>query len=256
MRNKVNVINTIPASVDYPMGRIKDDTGINDGTPICEENNGDIQETVTAFMEKAKITPNGLPDNVTNGYQIFDAIREVAGKHDIIYKPTQDLLTRNLTVNARLDNMVNREFIMLDGENINSNAPKINNIDLVSTDVGFLRKGDFIVIEKVNNLTFKATPLYGALRLKGAIVAVFKGTHIADEGATNGILNITHPAVNVANTRVIYTLRRGNPTTSFITTEFKSLMLDRSELGFRIVYNGFPTAANDRLAVDWWVVEA
>ncbi len=256
MRNKVNVINTIPASPDYPMGRIKDDTGVNDGTPICEENNGDIQETVTALMERAKITPNGKPDNVTNGYQIFDAITEVGGKHDMIYKPTQDAVTRNITVSARLDNMINGEFIILDGEGINSNAPKINNMDLVSTDVGVLRKGDFIVIEKVNDLTFKATPLYGATRLKGAMVAIQKGTHVADQGAPNGILNVEHPEVNVQNTRVIYTLRRHNPQTSFVTTEFKSLMLDRQEFGFRIVFNGFPVDINDRLAVDWWIVEA
>lgn len=111
MRNKSNVINTIPPSIDYPFGRLKDDTGINDGTPICEENNGDIQETVTFFMNRSKKTPNGLPDNVTNGYQIANAIRETGGKFDVVHN--MEFLSGRMKVDVDLSNVYLDECLML-----------------------------------------------------------------------------------------------------------------------------------------------
>lgn len=111
MRNKANVVNTIPPSADYPFGRLKDDTGINDGTPICEENNGDIQETVTFFMNRAKITPNGLPDNVNNGYQIGEAIREVGGKFDSVHN--MEFISGKMKVDVDLSNVYLDECLML-----------------------------------------------------------------------------------------------------------------------------------------------
>lgn len=55
----------------YPDGRIKD--GITDGTKAGEEVVGDFQQVFLKAMRDAGITPNGLPDNETNGWQMFDA---------------------------------------------------------------------------------------------------------------------------------------------------------------------------------------
>ena len=55
----------------YPDGRIKD--GITDGTKAGEEVVGDFQQVFLKAMRDAGITPNGLPDNEINGWQMFDA---------------------------------------------------------------------------------------------------------------------------------------------------------------------------------------
>ena len=63
-----------PPDSDYPDGRIKDDTGINDGTPINVKTNGDIQQFFAKLMRLAGITPNGLPDSEYNGLQLIQAL--------------------------------------------------------------------------------------------------------------------------------------------------------------------------------------
>jgi hypothetical protein len=69
-----NFPNIISPDSDYPSGRIKDDTGANDGTPIDEETNGDIQEFFAKLMRLAAITPNTLPDNEYSGHQYVQAL--------------------------------------------------------------------------------------------------------------------------------------------------------------------------------------
>ena len=167
MRNKANVINTIPPSIDYPFGRLKDDTGTNDGTPICEENNGDIQETVTFFMNRAKITPNGLPDNVSNGYQIADAILEVAGKHDLI--KNCEFIGANLVIGSRIDNMVVGEYLIQRFTSSSDTQPTngITKIKFVNdpllVDVLFtessLRNNSYLLIRKTTETLFSCTTL-------------------------------------------------------------------------------------------------
>lgn len=72
-----NFPNITPADSDYPSGRIKDDTGANDGTPIDVETNGDIQEFFAKLMRLAGTTPNGLPDNEYTGHQYIDALQKI-----------------------------------------------------------------------------------------------------------------------------------------------------------------------------------
>ena len=70
--------------VNFPDGRIKDNDGSGNGTGINERTNGDIHQTISRLMRKYGIVPNGLPDNVTNGYQIVEAIQALASKNDFI----------------------------------------------------------------------------------------------------------------------------------------------------------------------------
>ena len=55
----------------YPNGRLKD--GLTDGTEANESVLGDMYQVFLKAMRDAGITPNGLPDNETNGWQMFDA---------------------------------------------------------------------------------------------------------------------------------------------------------------------------------------
>ena len=70
--------------VNFPDGRIKDNDGSGNGTGINERTNGDIHQTISRLMRKYGIVPNGLPDNVTNGFQIVEAIQALASKNDFV----------------------------------------------------------------------------------------------------------------------------------------------------------------------------
>lgn len=70
--------------VNFPDGRIKDNDGIGNGTGINERTNGDIHQTISRLMRKYGIVPNNMPDNVTNGFQIVEAIQSLASKNDFV----------------------------------------------------------------------------------------------------------------------------------------------------------------------------
>jgi len=82
-----NVDNSNPA--DYPDGRIKDNTGAGDGTPVNEFTKGDIHQTVMKAKRLYGITENGLPDNETNGFQMLEGFIALASKNDFILSITE-----------------------------------------------------------------------------------------------------------------------------------------------------------------------
>lgn len=71
LQNYPNI--TLPDS-DFPSGRIKDDTGINDGTPVDLMTNGDVQETFAKLLRLSSMTPTGSPDSEYNGHQYIEAL--------------------------------------------------------------------------------------------------------------------------------------------------------------------------------------
>jgi hypothetical protein len=58
----------------YPYGDIKDNPS---GTIIDRTSNADMQQFFQRLMAIGGVTPNGLPDNQTNGFQLFLALQEV-----------------------------------------------------------------------------------------------------------------------------------------------------------------------------------
>lgn len=76
LENKANV--TAP-NADYPYGAIKNDTGIGDGTPVDVQAYGDIHQFFARMFAQSGITANGLPDNLTNGFQLYEAFQKLAG---------------------------------------------------------------------------------------------------------------------------------------------------------------------------------
>jgi hypothetical protein len=77
MKKLLDKVNVEAASSDYPYGRPKNNTGTNNGTPVDLEFLGDYVQFFEHIMNQAAITPNGLPDNVTNGFQLFEAFLKV-----------------------------------------------------------------------------------------------------------------------------------------------------------------------------------
>ena len=70
--------------VNYPGGRIKNNTGTGNGTPVNERTKGDWHQAVLKLMRRYGIIANNLPDNETNGFQIVDAIKALPSKNDFI----------------------------------------------------------------------------------------------------------------------------------------------------------------------------
>lgn len=56
---------------DYPFGNIKD---VPNGTVVDVTMMTDLIQTAQKLMALAGITPNGTPDNVSNGYQLIEAL--------------------------------------------------------------------------------------------------------------------------------------------------------------------------------------
>jgi len=73
-RKLSDIPNTTPINADYPNGKINDDTGSGNGTPVNEAVNGDIVQFFQKLLMGASITANTLPDNDGNGYQLIDAL--------------------------------------------------------------------------------------------------------------------------------------------------------------------------------------
>lgn len=62
---------------DFPFGRIKDNDGSNNGTPVDEDVYGDFHQFFEKLMSAAGITANKLPDNDYSGFQLFEALEAV-----------------------------------------------------------------------------------------------------------------------------------------------------------------------------------
>lgn len=62
---------------DYPFGRIRDNSGIGDGTPVDEEVYGDFHQFFAKLMDVSLIPYNNLPDNEYSGFQYFEALLNV-----------------------------------------------------------------------------------------------------------------------------------------------------------------------------------
>jgi len=71
-----NYPNIVPADADYLNGDIKDTPS---GTPVNRLVYGDIHQFFRKLMRDAGLTPNGLRDNESNGFQYLDDLYK-AGK--------------------------------------------------------------------------------------------------------------------------------------------------------------------------------
>jgi len=72
LASKPNVV--APAGA-YPYGRVKDNTGANDGTPVNELVYGDFHQFFERMIWQSGLAPNDLPENSINGFQYFDALQ-------------------------------------------------------------------------------------------------------------------------------------------------------------------------------------
>jgi len=61
-RELANHTNVEAPSANFPRGRIKDDSGAGDGTPVDEKVYGDFHQFFAKLMADAGVVPNDLPE--------------------------------------------------------------------------------------------------------------------------------------------------------------------------------------------------
>jgi hypothetical protein len=108
LKSNINVDNSDPSN--YPDGRVKDNTGTGNGTPVDRNVYGDLHSNISRLMREYGIVPSGLPDNETNGYQIIQALSALASKNDFIYALTTSAGVLNIDI--KLSNMKTNEFLI------------------------------------------------------------------------------------------------------------------------------------------------
>ena len=146
MRDKsllTNIDNSNPT--DYPNGRIQNNSGASNGTPVNEYVYGDVHEMKDKLMRLYGITYNGLPDNETNGYQLIDALIALASKNDFLIPLTTS--SSVLNINLKLGKLKDQESFISQAAVNKTNETTIKGSDNVVKPVIFI--GDFKANEYV-----------------------------------------------------------------------------------------------------------
>ena len=76
-RNLALKTNVEPADSDYPYGKIKDDSGSGDGTPVNELVYGDMHQFFARMFAKSGLVYNNLPDSDYSDFQFFEAAQKL-----------------------------------------------------------------------------------------------------------------------------------------------------------------------------------
>lgn len=81
----INQTNPEPIDAAYIYGDIKDDTlsGLFNGTPLDRALFSQYIQFFERMMAISGITANGLPDNLTNGFQLYEAFRKVSRPYNV-----------------------------------------------------------------------------------------------------------------------------------------------------------------------------
>lgn len=74
LEDKTNVVEPDATNI---YGALKDDAGAHDGTYADTQMLQDAMVFFERIMAKSGITPNDLPDNDVNGYQLYEALKKV-----------------------------------------------------------------------------------------------------------------------------------------------------------------------------------
>ncbi len=77
MRKLENKTNVQAPDTDYPFGRVRDKTSTIPGTPVDEEQFGDMHQFFEKLISISGITPNDLPENDYSGFQSIEALLTV-----------------------------------------------------------------------------------------------------------------------------------------------------------------------------------
>lgn len=130
---------------NYPDKRIRNNDGSGNGTPVTEAVYGDIHEFFARIMRLAGTTYNGLPDNVTNGYQLVDAFSFLPNKNNFIYNLSS--VGGLLSLSLKLSKLKTDEFLICQASSNLGTETQIKGSDAVVFPI--VSKGNFKIGEFV-----------------------------------------------------------------------------------------------------------
>lgn len=77
MRPLAGKTNVQPPDGQFPFGRIKNNDGSQNGTPVDESVYGDFHQFFEKLMSLSGIAPNNLPENQYSGFQLIEALKKI-----------------------------------------------------------------------------------------------------------------------------------------------------------------------------------
>lgn len=122
-RSIQNLTNVEAPSSDYPYGRVKNNTGSRNGTPVDEKLLGDVIQFFNRMMDEANISYNGLPDNDYSGFQLFTALQTLL---NTLQTALTTLITNEASTRAAADTAETAARVAADNS-INSSILSILN---------------------------------------------------------------------------------------------------------------------------------
>lgn len=147
LKNNPNVDNS--DLLNYPDGRVKDNTGTGNGTPVNRSVYGDVHSNISKLMRLYNIIPNELPDNETNQYQIIEALRSLATKNDFVLDINS--VSGVLGVNVKIGSMLEKEQIVckaLVDWTSETTIKGSDNVTLAFTKYGNFKVGEYVRLIK------------------------------------------------------------------------------------------------------------
>lgn len=108
MRKILDFPNHESTSSDFPYGNVKDNSGANDGTPVNKLVFSDIFQFFNRLAALASVVANGLPENVTNSFQMITALQTYIGAF-ITTAVNAEASTRS-TADSTLQTNINTEI--------------------------------------------------------------------------------------------------------------------------------------------------
>lgn len=116
----------------YPFGKIRDNNGSGNGTPVNSQVYGDFHQFFAKMLAESGVTVNGLAENQTNGFQYFEAL---------LRNISQRITTR---IGTNLNNEINPGIFSINGSY--TNRP-------TGFDSGSGTTGQLLITKEGNNLT-------------------------------------------------------------------------------------------------------
>lgn len=140
----------------YPNGRIADNDGSGNGTPINERTSGDIHEFFAKLMRLAGLTYNNLPDNESLGYQLVDALKAFANKNNFV--ETLGSSNGKLTIPLRITTLQTNESLVCLATSSFSNETvirsTIDNTEKAIQVIGDFKSGEYVRLINTNAVVF------------------------------------------------------------------------------------------------------
>ena len=192
-----NIDNSDP--INFPNGRLKDNTGSGNGTPVNRNVYGDLHANISKLMRLYYIIPTGLSDSETAGYQIIESLIALASKNDYIYPLTTNGTT-TLNIDIKLSLMKTNEFLVCLASTDKTTETLIKGSGPTSMAVtysGSFKTNEYVrVIKTSGGVSIVRIADWNSLNAMATELLFLKKASQAEENAGTSDLVATTPLVN------------------------------------------------------------